>query len=163
MRTVVTKRRQKARVRYDRCLLMPEEREDASITCLLFCCRGNFMFLKPSLSEVSVIYTLPFSRTVWISYALLVAILTIALVFAVRTEQRLRPSEEHRPVRWSGAALHSLGIVCQQGDWYTGALFIMSHGISRWLQAFYTTELPCGGISWNGIHCSQISFKIRRY
>jgi hypothetical protein len=74
------------------------------------------MFLKPSLSEVSVIYTLPFSRTVWISYALLVAILTIALVFAVRAEQRLRPSEKHRPVRWSGAALNSLGIVCQQGE-----------------------------------------------
>ena len=49
------------------------------------------MFLKPSLSEVSVIYTLPFSRTVWLSYALLVATLTVALVFAVRAEQRLRP------------------------------------------------------------------------
>ena len=74
------------------------------------------MFLKPSLSEVSVIYTLPFSRTVWLSYALLVATLTVALVFAVRAEQRLRPSQEHRPVRWSGAALNSLGIVCQQGN-----------------------------------------------
>jgi hypothetical protein len=74
------------------------------------------MFLKPSLSEVSVIYTLPFSRTVWISYALLVATLTIGLVFAVRTERRLQPSERHHPVRWSGAALNSLGIVCQQGN-----------------------------------------------
>jgi hypothetical protein len=74
------------------------------------------MFLKPSLSEVSVIYTLPFSRTVWISYAILVAILTIALVFAVRMEHRLRPSDEHHPVTWSSAALNSLGIVCEQGD-----------------------------------------------
>ena len=74
------------------------------------------MFLKPSLSEMSVIYTLPFSRTVWISYALLVAILTIALVVAIRTEEGLQPSERHLPVRWSGAAFDSVGIVCQQGN-----------------------------------------------
>jgi len=73
------------------------------------------MFLKPSLSEVSVIYTLPFSRTVWISYALLVAVLTIALVVAMRTEHRLQPSAKYRPVRCRGAAFNSLGIVCQQG------------------------------------------------
>jgi hypothetical protein len=74
------------------------------------------MFLKPSLSEVSIIYTLPFSRTVWISYALIVAILTVALVFSMRTEQRLQPSQLHHPVRWSDAALNSLGVVCQQGN-----------------------------------------------
>ncbi|GFG36262.1 hypothetical protein Cfor_12624 [Coptotermes formosanus] len=58
---------------------------------------GNFMFLKPSLSEVSIIYTLPFSRTVWIVFALIVATLTVALVFAMRTEQSLQPSKFHRP------------------------------------------------------------------
>lgn len=80
-----------------------------------FCYRGNFMFLKPSLSEVSIIYTLPFSRTVWITYALIVATLTVALVFSMRTEQSLKPSEHDHPVRWSDAALNSIGIVCQQG------------------------------------------------
>jgi hypothetical protein len=80
-----------------------------------FCYRGNFMFLKPSLSEMSIIYTLPFSRTVWITYALIVATLTVALVFSMRTEQSLKPSEHDHPVRWSDAALNSIGIVCQQG------------------------------------------------
>jgi hypothetical protein len=73
------------------------------------------MFLKPSLSEMSIIYTLPFSRTVWITYALIVATLTVALVFSMRTEQSLKPSEHDHPVRWSDAALNSIGIVCQQG------------------------------------------------
>jgi hypothetical protein len=93
------------------------------------------MFLKPSLSEVSVIYTLPFSRTVWVSYALLVATLTIALVFAVRIEQRLQQSEKQRPVGWSGAALNSLGIVCQQGKYTVQVVLLLvirahSHGSS---------------------------------
>lgn len=73
------------------------------------------MFLKPSLSEMSIIYTLPFSRTVWITYALIVAVLTIALVISIRTEQAISPSEHYHPVRWSDAALNSVGIVCQQG------------------------------------------------
>jgi hypothetical protein len=80
-----------------------------------FCYRGNFMFLKPSLSEMSIIYTLPFSRSVWITYALIVAVLTVALVISIRTEQSMTPSEHYHPVRWSDAALNSVGIVCQQG------------------------------------------------
>lgn len=80
-----------------------------------FCFRGNFMFLKPSLSEMSIIYTLPFSRTVWITYALIVAVLTVALVISMRTEQNISPSQHYHPLRWSDAALSSLGIVCQQG------------------------------------------------
>jgi hypothetical protein len=119
------------------------------IDLYVFCYRGNFMFLKPSLSEVSIIYTLPFSRTVWIVFALIVATLTVALVFAMRTEQSLQPSKFHRPVRWSDAALNSLGIVCQQGNkqasvlWRPRAWWLSRQ--SRRLQAFYATQLPCSG------------------
>jgi hypothetical protein len=90
------------------------------------------MFLKPSLSEMSIIYTLPFSRTVWITYALIVVILTIALVVSMRTEQTLRPSEHDQPVRWSDAALNSLGIVCQQG---------MSLCLPHFLKQIHTSSL----------------------
>ncbi|XP_069702817.1 ionotropic receptor 75a-like [Periplaneta americana] len=73
------------------------------------------MFMKPALSEVSIIYTLPFSTTVWFTYAAVVTILTVALVYSMRAEQSMMPNRKYIPVRWSDAALDSLGIVCQQG------------------------------------------------
>jgi hypothetical protein len=91
------------------------------------------MFLKPSLSEMSIIYTLPFSRTVWITYASIVAVLTVALVISTRTEQIIAPSENYHPASWSDAALNSVGIVCQQG-----MSLVFSRRTSRELQTLST-------------------------
>jgi hypothetical protein len=75
------------------------------------------MFLKPSLSEVSVIYELPFSASVWATYILTVAFLTVVLHIVQRIEKNLwtlsRPPDN--PVSWSDALLNTVGIVCQQG------------------------------------------------
>ncbi|XP_069702766.1 glutamate [NMDA] receptor subunit 1-like [Periplaneta americana] len=74
------------------------------------------MFLKPSLSEVSIIYELPFSKSVWITYTLTVALLTVVLVFNRHVQKRTRPNKSQgRPLLWTDAVLDTIGIVCQQG------------------------------------------------
>ncbi|KAJ9591143.1 hypothetical protein L9F63_002298 [Diploptera punctata] len=76
---------------------------------------GAFVFLKPSLSEVSIIYELPFSLTVWITFSVTMAILTIILVFVRQTENHLQSKNEiSEPVFWSDAILDTIGIICQQ-------------------------------------------------
>jgi hypothetical protein len=76
------------------------------------------MFLKPSLSEVSVIYELPFDTSVWITYTVSVAILTVALMFTRQMYQRVNPSASpsNSHIGWGDAIMDSLAIVCQQGD-----------------------------------------------
>jgi hypothetical protein len=74
------------------------------------------MFLKPLLSEVSVIYELPFDTSVWITYTVTVAILTIVLVFTRRVHQRVDASSSGPAIGWSDSIMDSLAIVCQQGD-----------------------------------------------
>jgi hypothetical protein len=76
------------------------------------------MFLKPSLSEVSIIYELPFSTSVWATYILTVAFLTVVLVIVQRIEKNVWPltvPPDH-PISWSDAVLDAVGIVCQQGE-----------------------------------------------
>lgn len=81
------------------------------------CFRGAFMFLKPSLSSVSVIYVLPFSTSVWIIYILSVAILTAVLMFTRRMHQHVNPSSSlDYSVGWGDTIMDSLAILCQQGD-----------------------------------------------
>jgi hypothetical protein len=75
------------------------------------------MFLKPSLSEVSVIYELPFDTSVWITYSVSVAILTAMLMFTRRVHERVNPfSSSDSAVGWSDSIMDSLAVVCQQGD-----------------------------------------------
>ncbi|XP_069704782.1 ionotropic receptor 75a-like [Periplaneta americana] len=74
---------------------------------------GKFMFLKPSLSEVSNIYTLPFNSSVWIAYTVIMAILTVALYMSQRMEQHTNPDEP--PLLFGDAALNSLALICQEG------------------------------------------------
>ncbi|GFG36576.1 hypothetical protein Cfor_06084, partial [Coptotermes formosanus] len=79
--------------------------------------RGAFMFLKPSLSEVSVIYELPFNTSVWITYAVAVAILTVMLVITQRVYKRVDISSSSASlIGWGDTIMDSLAIVCQQGD-----------------------------------------------
>ena len=73
------------------------------------------MFLKPSMSEVSIIYTLPFSMTVWLTFILIVIILTVGLQFTHRVINKFNPSENSNPSDWSEAVLNSVGIICEQG------------------------------------------------
>jgi len=71
------------------------------------------MFLKPSLSEVSIIYTLPFNRSVWAAYVALVAILTVAMFLTQRMQHQLDPSQPSLP--FGDAVLTSLALICQEG------------------------------------------------
>jgi len=83
------------------------------------------MFLKPSLSEVSVLYKLPFSTSVWVAYAVTVAILTVVLVITRRVYQRVdMSSSSGSSVGWGDSIMDSLAIVCQQGD--SGHTFLLS-------------------------------------
>lgn len=84
------------------------------ISVLVF--RGAFMFLKPSLSEVSIIYYLPFSKTVWITFTLIVVILTFGQELSNRLHRNVNKSESNEPTEWSEAILNSIGIVCEQGN-----------------------------------------------
>ena len=74
------------------------------------------MFLKPSLSRVSVIYELAFSTSVWVAYAVTVAILTIVLFITRRIYKRVDTSSSDSSVGWGDSIMDSLAIVCQQGD-----------------------------------------------
>jgi hypothetical protein len=73
------------------------------------------MFLKPSLSEVSNIYALPFSKTVWITFMLIVGILTFGQELSNRLHRKVNNSNADEPIEWSEAILNSIGIVCEQG------------------------------------------------
>ncbi|KAJ9593927.1 hypothetical protein L9F63_014641 [Diploptera punctata] len=50
---------------------------------------GGFFFLKPTLSDVSIIYTLPFSNGVWITYAIAVFIISLALYLSMKVEGKI--------------------------------------------------------------------------
>jgi hypothetical protein len=71
------------------------------------------MFLKPSLSEVSIIYTLPLKQSVWMAYIALVAILTVAMFVTHRMQHQMDPSQPSLP--FGDAVLTSLALMCQEG------------------------------------------------
>lgn len=78
------------------------------------------MFLKPSLSEVSIIYFLPFSETVWITFTLTIVFLTFGQELSNRLYRKVNKSKAGGPTEWSEAILNSIGIVCEQGNVVTG-------------------------------------------
>lgn len=80
-----------------------------------YCSRLSFKFLKPSLSEVSVIYTLPFSRSVWVTYTITVIILSVALYATERLQRWMNPSQTDPPLLFCDTALNSLAIMCAEG------------------------------------------------
>ena len=73
------------------------------------------MFLKPSLSDISIIYTLPFKKTVWIAYIVLVTIMTVALYISQRFEHYVDPTKPS--VLFADAALNSIALICQEGEY----------------------------------------------
>jgi hypothetical protein len=79
------------------------------------CCRLSFKFLKPPLSEVTNIYTLPFSRSVWVTYTATAAVLAVALYGTARLERWVNPSRTDLPVTFADVVLNSLAIVCSEG------------------------------------------------
>jgi hypothetical protein len=79
------------------------------------CCRGTFLFLKPSLSDVSNIYTLPFSRAVWVTYFVTMIVFSCALHITQRAESGIDDSEGTRPLSLSDSVLTAVGIACQEG------------------------------------------------
>jgi hypothetical protein len=82
------------------------------------CYRGAFLFLKPSLSDVSNIYTLPFSRAVWVTYLVTVVVFSYALYITQRTESGIDDSKGARPLSLSDSFFTTIGIICQEGLFY---------------------------------------------
>lgn len=72
--------------------------------------RAEFLFRRPPLSFVDNIFTLPFSRSVWLASAGLIAVMGILLHEALNQEDSLGGQ-----VTWSDVALLTVGAVCQQG------------------------------------------------
>lgn len=95
------------------------------VTYLLLCYyfRLSFKFLKPSLSEVSNIYTLPFSRSVWITYTVTVAILSVALYVTQKVGSLINPSQTGPPPLFGDAALNSLAVMCAEGKIIENAFY----------------------------------------
>ncbi|XP_069698812.1 ionotropic receptor 75a-like [Periplaneta americana] len=76
--------------------------------------KNAFIFRQPPLSFVENIFTLPFSRSVWLASAGLVALTGCIMYFAFQWEFRSSKGESDR-VTGSDVTLLSLGAVCQQG------------------------------------------------
>jgi hypothetical protein len=79
------------------------------------CYRGTFLFLKPSLSDVSNIYTLPFCRAVWVKYLVSMVVFSYALFVTQRTESGIDDSEGTRPLSLTDSFFTTIGIICQEG------------------------------------------------
>ncbi|KDR13328.1 hypothetical protein L798_12953 [Zootermopsis nevadensis] len=73
--------------------------------------RSAFLFRPPPLSFVMNIFTLPFSRAVWLASVALIAVISFLLYSAFRWEYR-----EKGAMNWTDVVLLSLGAVCQQGS-----------------------------------------------
>ncbi|KAJ4439289.1 hypothetical protein ANN_07410 [Periplaneta americana] len=76
---------------------------------------GAFLFLKPSLSEISNIYTLPFSRAVWLAYFVIMIIFTLAMYVSQNAEDRLLNSKQAEPVTMIESIFTSIAVICQEG------------------------------------------------
>ncbi|XP_069702816.1 probable glutamate receptor [Periplaneta americana] len=76
---------------------------------------GAFLFLKPSLSEISNIYTLPFSRAVWLAYFVIMIIFTLAMYISQNAEDRLLNSKQAEPVTMVESIFTSIAVICQEG------------------------------------------------
>ncbi|KAJ4446898.1 hypothetical protein ANN_13599 [Periplaneta americana] len=82
--------------------------------------RSAFLFRPPPLSFVQNIFTLPFSRAVWLSSVALLALMGALLYCNLKLEFRrgehtLQSAAEPVKASWSDVVLLSFGVVCQQG------------------------------------------------
>ncbi|PSN34655.1 Ionotropic receptor 75b [Blattella germanica] len=77
---------------------------------------GAFYFLKPSLSDVSNIYLLPFSRSVWITYTLAGFIFAVVFYWTQRIEDAMHQHELHKTITFTDSALIAISVVCQEGS-----------------------------------------------
>ncbi|KAJ9593929.1 hypothetical protein L9F63_014643 [Diploptera punctata] len=76
----------------------------------------SFKFLKPSLSEVSILYTLPFSTSVWLSYVGMVILLCIVLYYSEKIQHKVNPTSDDPPMQLSDVYVYILAIICQEGS-----------------------------------------------
>lgn len=78
----------------------------------------SFIFRKPSLSYVHNIFTLPFSRSVWISSFSLIILLILTLYFIIRYERKYNsePNWKGLPDTISDISLMIIGYMCVQGS-----------------------------------------------
>lgn len=88
--------------------------KDRNTKAMFSLARSAFLFRPPPLSFVMNIFTLPFSRAVWLVSAALIALISLLLYSAFRWEFR-GTADEKGTANWSDVLLLSLGAVCQQG------------------------------------------------
>ena len=88
--------------------------------------RVQFIFRQPPLSFVENIFTLPFSRAVWIGSTAMIGFIGFLLYHALKWETQIQQEtdEKMQTVTWSDMLLMAVGAVCQQG--------MFSNTISRW-------------------------------
>ncbi|KAJ9596018.1 hypothetical protein L9F63_012751 [Diploptera punctata] len=79
--------------------------------------REGFIFRAPPLSYMSNIFTLPFSTSVWLFSACMIAVIGCILYGAIKWEFLHSDTDQVEP-SWSDVLLMSLGAVCQQGSWF---------------------------------------------
>lgn len=77
-----------------------------------------FIFRAPPLSSVANLYTLPFSKGVWISFGVLLSILIVAVFVLLRYQQHNATSKhDRRPTAaLTDVVLMGVAVVCQMGS-----------------------------------------------
>ena len=84
--------------------------------------RIQFLFRQPSLSYVENIFTLPFSRAVWIGSTGLLCFIAFLLYYTLKCETNIQEKESNERIKnitWSDMLLLTVGAVCQQGKLIT--------------------------------------------
>ncbi|XP_069704781.1 ionotropic receptor 75a-like [Periplaneta americana] len=76
---------------------------------------GTFIFLKPSLSDITNIYTLPFTPSVWLTYFVVLAVLTVAMFIVQNAERQMDHSDTTEPTTIADAVMTTIAVVCQEG------------------------------------------------
>lgn len=98
--------------------IVPERVAMYEYIAMLTPTRIEFIFRAPPLSYVSNIYALPFSGTVWLASAGIVAVSCVCIYTAMCRQQAkgVRRVQSERSVRPSDVVLLGVGAICQMGS-----------------------------------------------
>lgn len=76
--------------------------------------KGNFVFRAPPLSSVANIYTLPFSRVVWICFGISALITTLFIYITMKSE--IKYLDTPHKISPTDAILLTISAICQMGS-----------------------------------------------
>lgn len=76
------------------------------------------MFIQPPMSAITNVYTVPFSRTVWMCSGSSLVLVAILLLISLYCEDKFSEEDKFGPLwrRLLDVALVTLGAICQQGE-----------------------------------------------